>query len=302
MLAKYPDYRIANLDKLTYAGNKENLKAVEKNKNYTFVEGDICDEGLALKLSRGCDAIINFAAETHVDRSIKDASDFIVTNVDGTHALLEAAKKNAIKRFIQISTDEVYGSIKEGKFKETDPLRPNSPYAASKASGDLLCRAYFVTYKTPVVITRSSNNFGPYQYPEKVIPLFITNAMEQKGLSVYADGSNVRDWLYVEDNCGGIDTVLHKGEIGEAYNIGGGTELPNIELTRLILKLMDKPESLIKFVEDRLGHDKRYALECGKINALGWRPRYNFEEALKKTVEWYIANANWWRRLKAKNG
>ena len=302
ILAKYPDYRITNLDKLTYAGNKENLKAIEKNKNYTFVKGDICDEGLVTKVSKGCDAVINFAAETHVDRSIKDASDFIVTNVDGTHALLEAARKNEIKKFIQISTDEVYGSIIDGKFKETDPLKPNSPYAASKASGDLLCRAYYVTYKTPVIVTRSSNNFGPYQYPEKVIPLFITNAMEEESLPVYADGSNVRDWLYVEDNCSGIDTVLHKGEIGEAYNIGGGTELPNIELTRLILKLMDKPESLIKFVKDRPGHDKRYALECEKVKRLGWKPRYNFEEALKKTVEWYIANTDWWRRLKAKNG
>jgi len=302
ILAKYPDYRITNLDKLTYAGNKENLKAIEKNKNYTFVKGDICDEGLVTKVSKGCDAVINFAAETHVDRSIKDASDFIVTNVDGTHALLEAARKNEIKKFIQISTDEVYGSIIDGKFKETDPLKPNSPYAASKASGDLLCRAYYVTYKTPVIVTRSSNNFGPYQYPEKVIPLFITNAMEEESLPVYADGSNVRDWLYVEDNCSGIDTVLHKGEIGEAYNIGGGTELPNIELTRLILKLMDKPESLIKFVKDRPGHDKRYALECEKVKRLGWKPRYNFEEALKKTVEWYIANTDWWRRLKAKHG
>jgi dTDP-glucose 4,6-dehydratase len=301
ILAKYPDYKIINLDKLTYAGNRENLKTVEKDKNYIFVKGDICNEALAIKLSSGCDAIINFAAETHVDRSIKDASDFIVTNVDGTHSLLEAARKNSVKRFVQISTDEVYGSIIQGKFRETDPLRPNSPYAASKASGDLLCRAYFITYKTPVVITRSSNNFGPNQYPEKVIPLFITNAMEDRCLPLYADGSNVRDWLYVEDNCAGIDTVLHKGEAGEVYNIGGGTELPNIGLTRLILKLMGKPESLIRFVEDRPGHDKRYALDCEKIKALGWRPKYDFEEALKKTVEWYIKNKSWCEKLKRKN-
>jgi len=302
---KYPDYKILNLDKLTYAGNKENLKGVEKNlpagkagKNYRFIKGDICDKKLVSKLVKGCDAIVNFAAETHVDRSIKDASDFIVTNVDGTHALLEAARKNRIKRFIQISTDEVYGSIINGKFKETDPIKPNSPYAASKASADLLCRAYFITYETPVVITRSSNNFGPYQYPEKVIPLFITNALEDKHLPVYADGMNVRDWLFVEDNCSGIDLALHKGRFGEVYNIGGGTELPNIELTRLILRIIGKPESLIKFVKDRPGHDKRYALNCDKMKTLGWVPRSNFEEALKKTVEWYINNRGWWKKLK----
>jgi dTDP-glucose 4,6-dehydratase len=253
---------------------------------------------LVSRLAEGCDAIVNFAAETHVDRSIKDASDFIVTNVDGTHALLEAARKTGVKRFVQISTDEVYGSIINGKFKETDPIKPNSPYAASKAGADLLCRAYFITYETPVVITRSSNNFGPYQYPEKVIPLFITNALEDKHLPVYADGMNVRDWLFVEDNCSGIDLVMHKGRLGEAYNIGGGTELPNIELTRMILKMLGKPESLIKFVKDRPGHDKRYALDCGKINALGWKPRHGFDGALKKTIEWYVANKSWWGKLK----
>lgn len=296
ILKKHPDYTIINLDKLTYAGNKENLKDI--GRDFQFVKGDICAAGLASKLTRGCDAIINFAAETHVDRSIKDPSDFIKTNVFGTYVLLEAVRKNKINRFIQISTDEVYGSITTGEFKEQDPLRPNSPYAASKAGADLLCRAYFTTYNTPVIITRSSNNFGPYQYPEKVIPLFITNTLENKGLPVYADGMNVRDWLYVEDNCSAIDLVLHKGEIGEVYNIGGGTELPNIELTRLILKIMRRPESLITFVKDRPGHDKRYALNCEKLKGLGWQPRRNFEEALKETVDWYVGNEAWWKRLR----
>ncbi|MDD5449093.1 MAG: dTDP-glucose 4,6-dehydratase [Candidatus Omnitrophica bacterium] len=298
LLKRHPSYKIINLDKLTYAGNRKNLKAIETDKNYRFIKGDICDEKLVLKGSEGCDAVINFAAETHVDRSIKDATDFIVTNVDGAHALLEAVRKNGVKRYIQISTDEVYGSIAEGKFTEADPLRPNSPYAASKASADLLCRAYFITYKTPVLITRSSNNFGPYQYPEKVMPLFITNAIQDKSLPVYADGLNVRDWLYVEDNCAAIDTVLHKGDAGAIYNIGGGSEMRNIDLTRQILAIMGKPESLIKFVEDRPGHDKRYAVNCEKVKALGWRPKKSFNEALKETVEWYQMNEKWWKELK----
>lgn len=298
MLRRYPGYKIINLDKLTYAGNKKNLTDMGKNKNYTFVKGDICDAKAVSRLSRGCDAIINFAAETHVDRSIKDPSAFIKTNVYGAYTLLEAARENKIPRFIQISTDEVYGSIATGEFKETDPLGPNSPYAASKASADLLCKAYFVTYKTPVIITRSSNNFGPYQYPEKVIPLFITNAFENKKLPVYADGLNVRDWLYVEDNCSGIDIALHKGHIGEVYNIGGGTELTNIELTKMILELTGRPSTLIKFVKDRPGHDKRYALDCGKLRDLGWGPGRDFKEALKKTVDWYRENQDWWKELK----
>lgn len=300
LLKKYPDYEIMNLDKLTYAGNRENLKDIEKNKNYTFVKGDICDEAVVSKLSRGRDAVINFAAETHVDRSITDASSFVKTNVYGTYCLLEAVKKNNVPRFIQISTDEVYGSIASGKFKEADPIKPNSPYAASKASGDLLCRAYYVTYGTPVIVTRSSNNFGPYQYPEKVIPLFITNAVEDKGLPVYADGSNVRDWLYVEDNCSAIAAVLQKGETGGIYNIGGDNELSNIVLTRMILKLTGKPETLIKFVQDRPGHDKRYALSCERMRSLGWRPGQGFEQALEKTVKWYVDNNAWWKKLKTK--
>jgi len=301
MIEKYPTCKIVNLDKLTYAGNRENLKGIEKNKNYKFVKGDICDDKKVSKLSKDCDAVLNFAAETHVDRSIEDPSAFIKTNVYGTYALLEAVRKNKIKRFVQISTDETYGSILKGEFKETDPLKPNSPYASSKASADLLCRAYFVTYKTPIVITRSSNNFGPYQYPEKIIPLFITNALEDKQLPVYADGLNVRDWLYVEDNCTGIDMVLRKGRLGEIYNIGGGAELPNIELTRRILSIMGKSESLIKFVKDRPGHDKRYALDCGKLRDLGWKPSGNFERALRKTVTWYTENKTWWRKLKGLN-
>ncbi|MFN3966323.1 MAG: dTDP-glucose 4,6-dehydratase, partial [Endomicrobiia bacterium] len=261
ILKKYHEYKIINLDKLTYAGNPDNLKDIEKNKNYKFVKGDICDSKIVDKLVKEVDCIINFAAESHVDRSILEPGSFLKTDVFGTYTLLESAKKNNIKRYIQISTDEVYGSIENGSFTEESPLRPNSPYSASKASADMLCRAYFVTYNLPVIITRSSNNFGPYQYPEKIIPLFITNALEDKLLPVYGDGKNIRDWIYVLDNCKAIDLVLHKGKPGEIYNIGGGNEIQNIELTKKILKLLNKPESLIKFVEDRAGHDRRYSLD-----------------------------------------
>ncbi len=300
ILKKYPEYKIINLDKLTYAGNLENLKDIEKNKNYKFVKGDICDKKIINKLAKEADCIINFAAETHVDRSILEPDSFIKTDVLGTHTLLETVKNFGIKKYIQISTDEVYGSIEKGSFTEESPLKPNSPYSASKASADMLCRAYFVTYKTPVIITRSSNNFGPYQYPEKIIPLFITNALENKPLPVYGDGLNVRDWLYVIDNCRAIDLVLHKGELGGIYNIGGGCEIPNIELTKMILKILGKPESLIKFVQDRAGHDRRYSLDCSKIKKLGWKPEYNFESALKETVEWYTKNRKWWEKIKNK--
>ncbi|MCX5715294.1 MAG: dTDP-glucose 4,6-dehydratase [Candidatus Omnitrophica bacterium] len=290
ILKKHPGYKIVNLD---------NIKDLEKKNNYRFVKGDICDEKIVLKLSKGADAVINFAAETHVDRSIKDPASFVKTNVYGVYSILEAVRRNSIKRFVQISTDEVYGSISVGEFKEPDPLRPNSQYAASKEGADLLCRSYFVTYKMQVVITRSSNNFGPYQYPEKVIPLFVTNALENRKLPVYADGLNVRDWLYVEDNCSAIDLVLHKGLAGEVYNIGGGNELTNMALTYAILGLMRKPKSLIKFVKDRPGHDKRYGLDCGKIKKeLGWAPRRGFRAALKETVEWYEENTEWWKKLK----
>ncbi|MFA5142548.1 MAG: dTDP-glucose 4,6-dehydratase [Candidatus Omnitrophota bacterium] len=297
LLTKYDGCRITNLDKLTYCGNLENLKDAAKNKRYKFVKGDIADDKLVRRLVKGCDIIINFAAETHVDRSITDPHSFVRTNVFGTHTLLEAARASGIERFIQISTDEVYGSIERGSFKETDPLLPNSPYSAAKAGGDLLARSYFITFKLPVIITRSSNNFGPYQYPEKVIPLFITNAIENKRLPLYADGMNVRDWLFVLDNCEAIDMVLHKGRPGEIYNIGGGTEITNLRLTHAILDMLGKSRSLIKFVNDRPGHDKRYSLDIAKISALGWRPGRDFESSLKATVNWYIANERWWRRL-----
>ena len=298
MLKKHPSYKIINLDKLTYCGRRENLKDVEKDKRYTFVKGDICDERLAAKLMKNCDAVLNFAAESHVDRSISDASDFIRTNVHGVQVLLDAARKNRIKKFIQISTDETYGSIKRGSFTETSLLHPNSPYAASKAGGDHLALAYYTTFKTPVVVTRSSNNFGPYQFPEKVIPLFITNLMENKKVPLYGDGMNVRDWLYVLDNCRGIDVILHKGRIGEIYNIGGSYEIPNIKLTRIILKLLGKTSSMIKYVPDRLGHDRRYSLSSSKIKRLGWWPTKDFYTAIKETIEWYRDNESWWKRLK----
>jgi len=297
VLNKYKDYHIINLDKLTYCGNLENLKDVAKNSNYKFLKGDISDTKVVERLVKKSDIIINFAAETHVDRSIKDPASFIKTNVFGTHTLLEAAKARGIELFIQISTDEVYGSILEGAFKEDDPLRPNSPYSASKAGADLLARSYFITYKLPVIITRSSNNFGPYQYPEKVIPLFITNLLNNKKVPLYADGMNMRDWLFVKDNCSGIDTILHKGSPGEIYNIGAGHEITNLELTSMILGLLGKDKSLIKFVKDRPGHDKRYALDISKMKRLGWSPKHDFKSALKLTIEWYKNNRTWWERL-----
>jgi len=298
ILRKYRSYKIVNLDKLTYCGCKENLKDVEKDRRYRFVKGDICDERMVNKLMRDCDAILNFAAESHVDRSIDDASDFIRTNVRGTQVLLEAVRKNKVKRFIQVSTDEVYGSIKRGSFSEKDLLHPNSPYAASKAGGDHLALAYYTTFRLPVIITRSSNNFGPYQFPEKVIPLFITNLLEGKKIPLYGDGLNVRDWLYVLDNCRAIDQVLHKGKIGEIYNIGGGYEIPNIKLTRVMLKLLDKSDRMIKYVPDRPGHDRRYSLDSTKIRRLGWRPGMDFNAAIKETIEWYKDNKAWWKSKK----
>lgn len=298
ILGKYPNYKIINLDKLTYCGCLGNLKDIEKDKRYRFVKGDICDERLVNKLVKDCDVILNFAAATHVDRSIVDASDFVHTNVHGVYVLLEAAKKNKVKRIIAASTDEVYGSIQRGSFKETTILHPNSPYAASKAGGDHLALAYYTTFKTPVIITRSSNNFGPYQFPEKIIPLFITNLLENKKVPLYGDGLNVRDWLYVLDNCRAIDTVLRKGKIGEIYNIGGSYEVPNIKLTRAILKLLNKTYSMIKYVPDRLGHDRRYSLDSTKIKRLGWRPAKDFKTAIKETVEWYKDNRKWWKSKK----
>jgi dTDP-glucose 4,6-dehydratase len=300
ILNKYRDYRVRNLDKLTYCGNLENLRDVERNRNYKFYLGDIADARLVSRLVKGCDVILNFAAETHVDRSIRDPASFIRTNVFGTYTLLEAAKRFGTKLFIQISTDEVYGSILEGAFKEGDPLRPNSPYSASKASADLLARSYFVTYKLPAIITRSSNNFGPYQYPEKVIPLFITNALENKKVPLYADGMNVRDWLFVIDNCEAIDLIMHKGEVGGIYNIGAGHEITNLELTKTILELLGKPENLIQHVPDRPGHDKRYALDITRARALGWSPSHDFRAALEETIRWYKEHRPWWKRLKGR--
>jgi len=292
--------RVTNLDKLTYSGNLENLKDVEKNPRYKFVRGDICDSKLVNRLTRGCDAIINFAAESHVDRSIKNSFEFTRTNVFGTQVLLDAAKKNRVKRVLHISTDEVYGSTKKGSFTEDSPLRPNSPYAATKASADLMVRSYSVTHTVPAVIVRSSNNFGPFQFPEKVMPLFITNAMENKKLPLYADGSNVREWLYVIDNCDAIACLLEKGKDGEIYNIGSGNELKNIDLTKRILRIMGKGAGLIKFVKDRPGHDRRYSLDIKKLSRLGWKPRHKFEDALRETVLWYKENKRWWKRLKTK--
>lgn len=299
ILNKYADYRVVNLDKLTYCGNLDNLKDVEKDSRYSFVKGDIADAEVVDKLVKDCDAIVNFAAETHVDRSIKDPASFVRTNVFGAYTLLEAAKKFCTSLFLQVSTDEVYGSIIKGKFREGDPLEPNSPYSATKAAADLLARSYYVTYKLPVIITRSSNNFGPYQYPEKVIPLFVTNLIEGKKVPVYADGKNVRDWLFVIDNCEAIDAVLRGGKAGEIYNIGGGHEITNLELTHTILREMGKGMESMQFVEDRPGHDKRYALDIRKIRALGWKPRRDFKSALELTVEWYRNNEAWWRKLKA---
>ena len=299
MFDTHPDIEIVNLDKLTYAGNPENLRDVEKLDGYTFVHGDICDETLVDKvMSGGFDAVLNFAAESHVDRSITGPSEFIQTDVFGTFTLLEGCRSYGVARYLQVSTDEVYGSIEEGSFTEESPLEPNSPYSASKAAGDLLARAYYVTYGLPVLITRSSNNFGPYQYPEKLMPLFITNALDDIELPLYGDGMNVRDWLFVTDNCAAIDLVLREGEPGEVYNIGGEQERANIEVTRAILGILGKPESLIEYVTDRPGHDRRYSLDSGKLAALGFEPREDFEEMLAETVQWYVDNRLWWEPLK----
>ena len=300
MINKYNDYKLIVLDALTYAGNRENLSDLEGDSRYEFFHGDIQDKDIVDELVSRIDTIVNFAAETHVDRSILEAGKFIDTDVRGTFVLLEAAKKYKIERFLHISTDEVYGSIEDGSFKEGDPLEPNSPYSASKGSGDLLVRSYHKTYGVPVIITRSSNNYGPYQYPEKLIPLFITNAIDNIPLPLYGDGKNVRDWIHVEDNCSGLDVVLHKGELGQIYNIGGGNERENIFITTTILKLLNKPESLIKYVKDRPGHDRRYSISTDKVNTLGWTPKFELSTGLEDTVKWYLKNENWWRKIKEK--
>jgi dTDP-glucose 4,6-dehydratase len=299
VLSTHPDDQVVNLDKLTYAGNLENLRDVERDPRYRFVKGDICDAAVVREALDGVDAIAHFAAETHVDRSNLGAADFLQTNVIGTFTLLEAARERRVGRVLVVSTDEVYGSIASGAFKETDPLNPSNPYSAAKAGGDLLARAYWNTHRLPVIITRSSNNYGPYQYPEKVIPLFITNAIDDQPLPLYGDGKNVRDWLYVGDNCAAIDLVLRKGAEGEVYNIGGGNEVENVDLTHQILRLVGKPESLIKRVTDRPGHDRRYAIDGAKMAALGWRASRDFGSALEATVAWYRANEDWWRPIKS---
>jgi dTDP-glucose 4,6-dehydratase len=295
---KHPSYRIVNLDKLTYAGNLDNLKDIEDSKNYQFIKGDICNPQAVAKAIKGVDAIVNFAAETHVDRSIVEADNFIKTNYNGTYILLEAALKNKIKCFLHISTDEVYGSRARGFFKEEDVLSPSSPYSASKAAADLLAMSYFKTYRLPVIITRSSNNFGPYQYPEKIIPLFVTNILRNKKVPLYSRGENIRDWIFVWDNCSAIDLILHKGKMGEIYNIAAGNYIRNLELTRLVIKKMNKSLKFIKFVKDRPGHDLRYAIDSSKIMKLGWKPKYNFSQALNLTITWYKRNIPWWRKLK----
>jgi len=303
MLKQYPHCRIINLDKLTYAGNLDNLKDIENDSRYEFIHGDIRDKELVRKIYKRVQGIVHFAAETHVDRSILDAGEFVLTDVYGTFVLLETLRNSDadIKFFIHISTDEVYGSREEGFFKEDDPLSPSSPYAASKAGADRLVYSYWITYGLPVVILRPSNNFGPYQYPEKFIPLFVTNALEGKDLPLYGQGTNVRDWLYVEDNCRAIDLIMQKGKLGEAYNVGANNEVQNITIAQRIVDLLGKPRSLIKFVPDRLGHDKRYALDCQKMQSLGWQPETDFDQALTFTVRWYEENASWWRKIKEKS-
>lgn len=293
--------RVINLDKLTYAGNRDNLTDIEDHPGYLFVRGDICDRETVERIfiDTRPEIVVNFAAESHVDRSIGNPDSFIRTDVFGVFVLLEASKRHGVRRFIQVSTDEVYGSIQDGRFRETDPLMPSSPYSASKAGGDRLAYSYFVTYNLPVIITRASNNFGPYQYPEKLIPLFITNALEDRPLPLYGDGRNVRDWLYVADHCSAIDFLIRKGEEGEVYNIGGGNEKENIEITHRILACLDKPEDLIRYVQDRKGHDRRYALDCTKLRSMGWSPAHGFDEALEETVAWYRDNESWWRRIKS---
>ncbi|WP_462410962.1 dTDP-glucose 4,6-dehydratase [Neobacillus sp. Marseille-QA0830] len=301
MVNKYPEYNIVNLDLLTYAGNLENLKDIENKPNYKFVRGDIADRDFVQGLfqKEKFDYVINFAAESHVDRSITDPGIFVQTNIQGTLALLDAAKSFGVAKYLQVSTDEVYGTLGEtGYFTEETPLAANSPYSASKAGADLLVRAYHETFGLPVNITRCSNNYGPYHFPEKLIPLMIINALNDKELPVYGDGLNIRDWLYVEDHCQAIDLVLHKGRDGEVYNVGGNNERTNIDIVKTILKQLGKPESLIKYVKDRPGHDRRYAIDATKLRTeLGWQPKHNFDTGIKETIDWYLNNREWWENI-----
>ena len=298
-LAHHPDWHVTTLDKLTYAGRMENLLDVKDHARHTFVRGDVADAKVAAPLVRDADLVVHFAAETHVDRSILSAGEFITTDVFGTFVLLEAAREaGRLRRFVQISTDEVYGSVPEGASKETDELRPRNPYSASKAGADRLAYSYFATYGVPVVITRASNNYGPYQFPEKVIPLFVTNALDDIPVPLYGDGLNERDWLHVDDHCRAVDMLIEAGRSGEVYNIGGGNHVRNVDLTRRILELAEKGAELIRHVPDRPGHDRRYALDTSKLRSLGWTPQVPFEQGLAETVQWYRRNEWWWRPIK----
>ncbi|TML61213.1 MAG: dTDP-glucose 4,6-dehydratase [Actinobacteria bacterium] len=286
-------------DVLTYAGNLANLRDVDEGARFQFVKGDITDREAVEEAMAGHDAVVHFAAESHVDRSIKSPDEFVHTNCDGTNVIMDVARRLEVPRVVHISTDEVYGSVEQGSSTETDPVQPRSPYSASKAGSDLIALSYFTTYGLPVVVTRSSNNYGPYQYPEKVIPLFVTNLLDGRKVPLYGDGMNVRDWCYVEDNCAGIDLVLRRGEVGEIYNIGAGNEIPNRVLTEKILALLGQDNSMIEYVTDRLGHDRRYSLDISKVRRLGWAPAHDLDEALAATVEWYRENRWWWEPLKA---
>jgi dTDP-glucose 4,6-dehydratase len=303
MLAKHPDWEIVCLDKLTYAGNLENLASVAEDPHYSFVKGDIRDAETVAAAAKGVDAIVNFAAETHVDRSIDEPTSFLVTDILGTHALLEVAREMGIAKLVQVSTDEVYGSIAEGSFCETDRLAPSSPYSASKAGGDLQVLAYHRTYGLPVVITRGSNTYGPYQYPEKLVPLFVTNALEGATMPLYGDGLNVRDWLHVDDHCDGIEAALLRGRDGEVYNLGGGNERTNREIAAIILEELGCDESMVERVTDRPGHDFRYSIGCDKAREeLGWTPAVDFEQGLRDTIRWYASNEQWWSKIKHHTG
>ncbi|MGG1649792.1 dTDP-glucose 4,6-dehydratase [Paenibacillus sp. NRS-1780] len=302
MLKQHPDYEIVNIDALTYAGNLENLKSIETHPKHTFVKADITDaQAIDQLMQQGIDVVVNFAAESHVDRSILEPEVFVKTNVLGTQVLLDAAKKYNVTKFVQVSTDEVYGSLGEtGLFTEETPLQPNSPYSASKAGGDLLVRAYHETFGLPVNITRCSNNYGPYQFPEKLIPLMISRALSDQQLPVYGDGLNIRDWLYVEDHCSAIDLVIHQGKLGEVYNIGGNNERTNVHIVKTVLEELGKPESLISYVQDRPGHDRRYGIDPTKtMNELGWKPKHSFETGIKETIRWYLDNEEWWTRIQS---
>jgi len=293
-----PDWKIVVLDKLTYSGRKENLADVLCDGQVEFIKGDICNEKAVAKAMQNCEMVFNFAAETHVDRSLQDGTNFVQTNVQGVHTLLEAARKVGVQRFLQVSTDEVYGEVNEGFSVETDVLAPRSPYSAAKAGGELIAHSYFISHDLPVIITRGSNTFGAHQFPEKLIPLFITNALDDKPLPLYGDGMQQRDWIYAEDHAAAILVAAEQGAPGEFYNVGGGNQMTNRTITARILELLEKPETLIEQVADRPGHDRRYALDCTKLNALGWHPKSTFEDALKSTVDWYLANQTWWRVIK----